>query len=281
MNPKYSPLIGLFWFASLLHAFPPIENSKDQWPMASGPEGTWTTFTEQSIPTKWSVTNDLNILWKTILPEGGQSGIAIWEDRLFLTINKPLPKGTPLEKAEGSDIIGYCLDAISGEVIWTRDIPSSKTMPYSGLFSDNTSATPITDGEHVWFINHGGRMICYDMEGNEVWNHPFESRSRHNAKQAEPILVDNQLLFVLMREPDDPIRRPMLAQPRQRNTPPEHWPKMHIRSFNSLTGEPIWTEPSGTSVHNTPRLGYINDEAYIFHARGGVFYVVAPEVFPP
>jgi outer membrane protein assembly factor BamB len=207
--------------------------------MASGPVGTWTTKSDQAVPTEWSVSTDQNILWKTELPEGGQSGIAVWKNRLFLTINKPLAQGTTLKNTEGSDIIGYCLDSNTGEVLWTREIPSPKTMPYSGLFSDNTSATPITDGKHVWFINHGGLMVCYDMDGNEVWNRPFESRSRHNAKQAEPILVDNQLLFVMMRAPDDPLRRPMLAKPGQRNSPPEHWPKMHIRSFNALTGESL------------------------------------------
>ncbi|MDG2166493.1 MAG: PQQ-binding-like beta-propeller repeat protein [Opitutales bacterium] len=269
MNPILPTLIVSFLLTSLLQAASPIDNAQEQWPMASGPDGTWTTTSDQAVPTEWSVSTDQNILWKTELPEGGQSGTAVWKDRLFLTINRPLPEVTPLENAEGSDIIGYCLDSNTGEVLWTREIPSPKTMPYSGLFSDNTSCTPITDGKHVWFINHGGLMVCYDMKGNEIWNRSFESRSRHNAKQAEPILVDDQLLFVMMREPNDPLRRPMLAKPRQRNTPPEHWPKMHIRSFDALTGEPLWTEPSGTSVHNTPRFGYIDGEAHIFHARGG------------
>lgn len=269
MNPILTTLIAFFLFSSLLQATSPIQQAQGQWPMASGPDGTWTTMSEQTIPTEWSVSTNQNILWKTELPEGGQSGIAVWEDRLFLTINKPLPEGTPLEKAEGSDILGFCLDADTGKVLWTREIPSRKTMPYSGLFSDNSSATPITDGQHVWFINHGGLMVCLDMEGNEIWKRSFESRTRHNAKQAEPILVDGQLLFVMMREPGDPLRRPMLAKPRQRNTPAEHWPKMHIRSFDALTGNPTWTEPSATSVHNTPRIGYIDGDAHIFHARGG------------
>jgi len=177
--------------------------------------------------------------------------------------------GTPLEKAEGSDIIGYCLNSQTGEILWTKDIPSPKTMPYSGLFSDNTSATPITDGNHVWFINQGGTMVCLDMEGNVVWTRSFESRSRHNAKQSEPILVDNQLLFVLMRDADDPLRRPMKAEPGNRNSPAEDWPWTFIRSFDAATGKPLWTESTGTSVHNTPRLGYINGQPHIFHGRGG------------
>jgi outer membrane protein assembly factor BamB len=262
-------LLFLLLISGSIFARTPIPNATDQWPMASGPDGTWTTTTNQSVPTQWSVSKGTNILWETVLPEGGQSGIAVWSDRLFLTINKPLPPGTPLEKAEGSDIIAYCLNANTGKVLWTRDIPSPKTMPYSGLFSDNTSATPITDGKHVWFINQGGAMVCFDMKGNEVWTRPFESRTRHNAKQCEPILADGQLLFVLLLEPGDPLRRPMKAEPGNRNTASELWPWTFIRSFDAATGNPIWTEPTGTSVHNTPRLGYIDGQAYVFHARGG------------
>jgi outer membrane protein assembly factor BamB len=209
--------------------------------------GTWTTTTDHSIPTEWNVSTGSNVLWKTVLPEGGQSGIAVWEDRLFLTINKPLPEGTPLEKAEGSDIIAYCLDTNTGKVLWTRDIPSPKTMPYSGLFSDNTSATPVTDGKHVWFINHGGLMVCYDMDGNEVWKRAFESRTRHNAKQAEPILVDNQLLFVLMRDPCDPKRRPMLASHASATPHPNTGPKC-----TSAVSTRLQDKPSGLNPQQLP-----------------------------
>ena len=247
----------------------PIQNGEEHWPMASGPYGTWATETEESIPLAWSVSTGNNVRWKTTLPEGGQSGIAVWGERLFLTINKPLPLGTSLAEAEGSDIIGYCIDSNTGEILWTVEIPSPKTMPYSGLFSDNTSATPITDGKHVWFINHGGLMICCTVDGNEVWRKSFESRTRHNAKQSEPMLVGGQLLFVMMRSPDDPLRRPMRAEAGIRNTPPEHWPWTFIRAFEASTGKALWIESSGTSIHNTPRLGYVDDEAFLFHARGG------------
>ena len=247
----------------------PIPNSQLEWPMASGPTGNWTADTDISIPRSWSVSADENIRWKTELPEGGQSGIAVWGDRLFLTINKPLPVGTPVEEMKGSDIVGYCLDSNSGKVLWTVDIPSPKEMPHSGLFSDNTSATPITDGKHVWFFNHGGTILCCDMEGMELWRRSFESRTRHNAKQCEPILVDGQLLFVMTRDSDDPLRRPMRAKPGERETPAEWWPWTFVRALDAETGKPLWTESSGTSVHNTPRIGYLHGLPVVFHARGG------------
>jgi len=211
----------------------------------------------------------LNFRWKTELLEGGQSGIAVWGDRLFLTINEPLPQGTPVEKMRGSNIVGYCLNSSSGKVLWTVDIPSPKEMPHSGLFSDNTSATPVTDGKHVWFFNHGGTILCCDMDGKEQWRRSFESRTRHNAKQCEPILVDGQLLFVMMRDPGDPLRRPMKAKAGERETPAEWWPWTFVRALDAATGKPLWTESSGTSVHNTPRIGYLDGKPVVFHARGG------------
>ncbi|MGY6650283.1 outer membrane protein assembly factor BamB family protein [Wenyingzhuangia sp. IMCC45574] len=66
-----------------------VANSANQWPMSGGPDGSWKVKTNEHVPTKWSVRTGENIKWKTTLPEGGQSGIAIWKDKLFLTINPP------------------------------------------------------------------------------------------------------------------------------------------------------------------------------------------------
>ena len=55
-----------------------------EWPQAGGPEGNWQTTGKPAV-TSWSVARNQNILWKTLLPNGGQSGIAVSKDRLFLT----------------------------------------------------------------------------------------------------------------------------------------------------------------------------------------------------
>ena len=72
-----------------------------------------------------------------------------------------------------------------------------------------------------------------------------------------------------MRDSDDPLRRSMRAKPGARNTAPELWPWTFIRSFDAGTGKALWTGESGTSVHNTPRMGYVGGKAVVFHARGG------------
>jgi outer membrane protein assembly factor BamB len=66
------------------------DEAKKSWPMSGGPNGNWQVNTEQHVPTEWSVRTGKNIKWRTELPEGGQSGIAVWGDKLFLTINPEL-----------------------------------------------------------------------------------------------------------------------------------------------------------------------------------------------
>lgn len=71
-----------------------VPNSINQWPMSGGPDGSWKINTNDKVPTHWSVRTGEHIKWKTSLPEGGQSGIAVWKDKLFLTINPPNKNAT-------------------------------------------------------------------------------------------------------------------------------------------------------------------------------------------
>jgi hypothetical protein len=68
--------------------------AQSNWPQAAGPEGTWQAR-GTAPPLNWSVALNRNILWRTPLPNGGQSGIAVWGDRLFLTTFSEYTEGTP------------------------------------------------------------------------------------------------------------------------------------------------------------------------------------------
>ena len=75
-----------------------------------------------------------------VLPEEGQSGIAVWGDRVFLTTMKPLaPDAT---KKEGHEIVGYCLDSHTGKILGPFDLAGVEDGIYAYGFSDPTSASP-------------------------------------------------------------------------------------------------------------------------------------------
>ncbi|MCM8536517.1 MAG: PQQ-like beta-propeller repeat protein [Lentisphaeraceae bacterium] len=85
-------LLTLFFIGFSLAEEPAalIKDSQENWPMSGGPYGNWQVKTDKQVPLKWSVRSNKNILWKTTLPAGGQSGIAVWGNKAFLTINPPL-----------------------------------------------------------------------------------------------------------------------------------------------------------------------------------------------
>ncbi len=137
----------------------------ENWPQAAGPNHDWTVKTEGPVPTSWSVEKDRNIRWRVPLPETGQSGIAVWGDRLFLTTMKPLAAAATVRK--GTDIVIYCVRAMDGKILWQHDLPGDpKALSiYAYGFSSSSSPTPITDGKHVWFWNASGQMGCWTVDG--------------------------------------------------------------------------------------------------------------------
>lgn len=102
-----------------------IAAAGNNWPQAAGPNNTW-RFAAADAPAAWSVTLDQNIVWRTTLPEAGQSGIAIWKDRLFFTTFAPYKPGDPKFSAT---ILGHCADAKTGKLLWSVKLEGSVKSP--------------------------------------------------------------------------------------------------------------------------------------------------------
>jgi hypothetical protein len=118
------------------------------WPQAGGPDGTFWVDVD-GAPTSWSVASHQNILWQTDLDNEGQGGIAISADLLLLTTFLPFTGSKT-----SLSIQGYAIDRKTGAIKW-RTTPLTGNGLVSGMayqYSDATSWTPITDGNHVWFF---------------------------------------------------------------------------------------------------------------------------------
>lgn len=235
------------------------------WPQASGPNRNWQVTEVADPATKWSVVRNENTIWETVLPEGGQSAVSVWGNRAFVTTYRVLQEGDALTEP---NIIGYCLDAGSGEILWKVDLPGTDPVQTGGIFSDSTVFAPITDGIHVWFFNRCGSMGCYTMEGEKVWLRTFRPRPRHTNRECEPILVGDTILTVEVRDK-------IAAQKIQRHEPipkdideRDIWTYLHAIDKN--TGEVKWIGEAGTSIHNTPLAGQLKDGRWaVVHGRGG------------
>ncbi|MCB1065674.1 MAG: PQQ-binding-like beta-propeller repeat protein [Verrucomicrobiae bacterium] len=250
------------------------ETIDDNWHQAAGPNGNWQV--EGEAPTEWSVTRGENVRWRTPLPEAGMSNVTVWGNRVFVTTHVPIK--TLEEKDAVSDIIGFCLDADSGEILWQVELPGSVFISLAGGFTDGTVFAPITDGEHVWFFNRCGSMGCYDFSGKEIWLREWTPRFKHNNRQAEPYLIGDAILYVEVANKEEG------AKMRKWETPgvpskggtavpegideKEVWTYLH--GIDKRTGEILWRERVGTSIHTTPVVGMTADgKAAVSHARGG------------
>lgn len=101
------------------------------------------------------------------MPEASMSTVAVAKDKVITTVHVPIQSED--QKNSVTDILGICLDASSGEILWQIELPGTSFIPLAGGFSDGTVFSPITDGEHVWFFNRCGSIGCYDMDGTEIW----------------------------------------------------------------------------------------------------------------
>jgi len=162
-------LVVLFFFvAGLIRA--------ENWPGWRGPSGDGVSA-GKGIPTKWSSTE--NIAWKITVPGEGHSSPIVWGDKVFLTSSL----------TEKNKRILLCIDRLSGQTVWQRDVVQSPPETIHRLNS-RASGTPATDGKQVYVTfmraegdeviapNVGserlitpGKIIvaAYDLDGNEKW----------------------------------------------------------------------------------------------------------------
>ena len=125
------------------------------WSQWRGSDGSGKTASVASVK-QWGTSQ--NLKWRVALPEAGNSTPIVWQDKILMT--QPL--------SDDKQRAMLCLDRETGRELWRRGVNYSeaeathKTNPYC-------SASPVTDGERViaWFGSAG--LVCWDLDGNEVW----------------------------------------------------------------------------------------------------------------
>lgn len=237
--------------------------STANWPSAAGPNHNWQATSDKPAPTSWSVSRNENIIWQTDLPNAGQSGITVWEDKLFLTTFAPGEGYHPEPKQRWSGKIqGHCVDKQTGKILWTVPLEGSVKSPIMYAFSDATSPSPVTDGERVIFTNASGEMAAFDFEGKLLWRRQFSPWTPQDKfpfnKQHEPILYGDVVLHV---EPLDNQRAP-------ENKAYFGW--NFLRAINKYTGKTEWIAKDASTTYTTSVMGFTHKgEPAVLTGRGG------------
>lgn len=267
------PLLSICFTVSLVSA--------ENWGHWRGPTGNGVA-TSGNPPTKWSDTE--NVKWKVAIPGRGSGSPLIWDDRVFVvTAVSETGADAPVAQRVGAlqrprrgqggrqrgrrrggagrskpqtklQFVVLCYNRDDGKLLWkqiaTESTPHESTHQTNGY----ASASPCTDGEHV-YAHFGSRgLYCYSMDGDLKWKRddfgPMSTRNEFG-EGSSPTVVGNKIIV-----------------------PWDHEGDSFLFALNKATGKTIWKtsrdEPSCWATplvvqHGNGKQIIMNGESY---ARG-------------
>src|SRR5262245_36487366 len=157
----------------------------DNWPQWRGPtlDG---VSKDTGLPTTFSATE--NLAWKLPLPGMGGSTPVVWNDRIFLT------------SQNGNELVLLCVGT-EGKERWKRKLgPGNRVVRRDE--GNGASASPSTDGKHVYAFVGSGELACFDFDGNETWK--FNCQERYGSfrimfgMHSTPLLYGDRLYMQLI-----------------------------------------------------------------------------------
>jgi outer membrane protein assembly factor BamB len=155
------------------------------WPQWRGPNNDGISR-DKGLPVEWSETK--NVAWKLEMPGMGGSTPAVWGDRLFLT------------SQDGDKLVALCVST-AGKELWKRDLgPAGNRI--RGDEGNGASASPSTDGKHVFFFTGTGEFASFDLQGKEAWR--FNAQDRYgkfviwHGMHTTPLLHGDRLYLQLI-----------------------------------------------------------------------------------
>ncbi|MCX6283626.1 MAG: PQQ-binding-like beta-propeller repeat protein [Bacteroidetes bacterium] len=205
--------------SSILHPasdYPNMQEVKNNFPCFRGP-GSIGVSERTGIPTSWDGTSGKNVRWKTVIPLPGYNSPLIWNDKLFLS-------GASESKREV-----YCIDAVSGKILWTSAVDKIPGSPSQvpGVSKETGLAAPslATEGRRVYAIFANGDLIALDMDGKKVWAKNLGMPANHYGHSSSLIMY----------------RDILIVQYDQRSGPA-------VMGLSGKTGEQLWKTPRNVKI---------------------------------
>jgi len=189
------------------------DKSMQYWPNWRGP--TYSGVAPHGDPpTEWSETK--NIRWKTEMPGPGHATPVVWGDRIFVLSavrtektdagqaatadpeimpaslryaqqQPPSAKQPPRRRMEPrpkpTHVYRFVVSAIdrnSGESIWHTVVREEVPHEPGHQTSSQASASPVTDGKHIWASFGSRGLYCLDMQGKVKWQRDLGEMQTRN-----------------------------------------------------------------------------------------------------
>ncbi len=262
------------------------------WPAFRGLQGTGVAAEDQT-PTEWSP--EENVRWKAAMPRPGNGSPIVVEGRVLVTSAED-------EKGRGRSL--YCLDADSGDTRWVRTVTIAKTMP-THKTNPYCGSTPVSDGQRVVVWHSSAGLVCYDLDGNQIWSRDLGEFRHTWGYGTSPILHNGRVIlhtgpgkrvFITAIDPengktiwetDEPLEgvdrnvagkymgswsTPVLARVGGREQIILQLPT-RVNAYNPDTGEIVWTcdgnrHAKGDLAYSSPIV--VGDLCYVTGGFNGV-----------
>jgi outer membrane protein assembly factor BamB len=271
-------IIAMFLMLGLGAAVGALEYD-EQWPQWRGPTGNGVAPSGKP-PVEWSESR--NVKWKVTLPGIGVSTPIIWDDQIIVTTTVPVgtqqPPPTPSEGAHDNmypeqhhEYIVIALSRRDGSTLWDCLTHTSQPHESTHHTSSWSSASAVTDGEHI-IAFFGSQGVCgLDMAGKLLWRIDLgDMQTKHgHGEGSSPALYGNvaivnwdhegdSFVVALDKHNGNELWRQPRDEPTSWSTPlivkPDGKPQAiiaasnRVRSYELQSGEVIW-ECGGLS-HN-------------------------------
>ena len=189
----------------------------DNWAHWRGPTGNGVAPTAQP-PIRWS--DSENVRWKVPIPGLGSGSPVVWGNQVFVTTAVPVQ---PNARANDRTELAFqllCFDRNDGRLQWKQT--ATTATPHEGTHDTNgfASASPCTDGQHIYAHFGSQGLYCYTMDGRLTWKRGDFGKMATRSEFGEgssPTLIGEKILV-----------------------PWDHEGPSMLYALNKLTGETIW-----------------------------------------
>jgi outer membrane protein assembly factor BamB len=279
----------------------------EDWPRWRGPMANGSA-PGAAPPISWSETE--KVKWKMKIPGFGTSTPIVWKNQVFVVTaiptgkkTEPAPQPPPAaapapggagpeggqpgrrrqgggggmgseKPAEAYQFAVISVDRASGKILWQK--VAREEVPHEGHHRDHgfASASPVTDGEHL-YVSFGSRGIfCFDLKGNLKWEKDLGDMQTRNsfgegtspAVHGDTVVVNwdhegEDFIVALDKRTGAELWRKQRDEPTSWSTPLifDHDGKAQvvvsatnkIRAYDLKTGEQIW-ECGGMTANAIP-----------------------------
>ncbi|MFO0903628.1 MAG: PQQ-binding-like beta-propeller repeat protein [Pirellulales bacterium] len=225
----------------------------ENWPQWRGVRGDGVS-SETHLPTKWSKSE--NVAWRLEMPGPAGSTPVVWGDRVFVT------------SVDGEDLLLLCVST-SGKELWRRKIATGNK-DVRGDEGNSASPSPATDGEHVWTFMANGKLACFTLAGDPVWQLDVQDRYGKLdiafGMTSTPLLDGDRLYLQLIHGEGNPQTR-----------------EAQVVALDKKTGREIWKHARSSDAKAECEHSYASpvlyrDEQRAFLLTHGADYVVAHDL---